>query len=187
MKLIRNFVAFFGIIRSAGGGKNKPTASSFLQLFRMLSLYYPTKTLLRGCNVDGQENMVMLTSYMDWLVNKFKENRSATKKLKNYMNDVLLQNIMVYFENNAVFDGDLSVKNENVVHQISGYLIYRFLEDVEHCDECHKTMELKAVDIAVDFTVHHFTKTKSKGKLKYSSPKLVQMLKKVEFWFVDFL
>jgi hypothetical protein len=81
---------FFGIIRSAGRAQNKPTASSFLQLFRMLSLYYPTKTILRGCNVDGEEKMEMLTSYMDWLVQRFKDNVKVNKSLKDYMKDLLL-------------------------------------------------------------------------------------------------
>ncbi|KAK4024984.1 hypothetical protein OUZ56_010478 [Daphnia magna] len=84
---------FFGIIRSAGGGQNKPTALSFLQLFRMLSLYYPTKTVLRGCNVDGQEKMEMLTSYTDWLIKRFKDNRKMNKTFKNYIKDILLTNI----------------------------------------------------------------------------------------------
>jgi hypothetical protein len=114
----------FGIIRSAGGGQNKPTASSFLQLLRMLSLYYPTKTFLRGCNVDGQEKMEMLTSYTDWLIKRFKDNRKTNKPLKKYMKDILLTNIKVEIEHNLDFDVDVTVKNQNVVHQISGYLIY---------------------------------------------------------------
>ncbi|KZR96932.1 Uncharacterized protein APZ42_008456, partial [Daphnia magna] len=84
---------FLGIIRSAGGGQNKPTASSFLQLFGMMSLYYPTKTVLRGCNVDGQEKMEMLTSYTYWLIKRFKDNKKTNKTLKNYMKDILLTNI----------------------------------------------------------------------------------------------
>jgi hypothetical protein len=114
----------FGIIRSAGGGQNKPTASSLLQLLRMLSLYYPTKTVLRGCNVDGQEKMEMLTSYTDWLIKRFKDNRKTNKPLKKYMKDILLTNIKVEIEHNLDFDVDVTVKNQNVVHQISGYLIY---------------------------------------------------------------
>ena len=90
----------------------------------MLSLYYPTKTFLRGCNVDGQEKMEMLTSYTDWLIKRFKDNRKTNKPLKKYMKDILLTNIKVEIEHNLDFDVDVTVKNQNVVHQISGYLIY---------------------------------------------------------------
>nr|CAH0105887.1 unnamed protein product [Daphnia galeata] len=98
----------------SGGAQNKQTASSFLQLFRMLSLYYPTKTILRGCNVDGEEKMEMLTSYMDWLVQRFKDNVKVNKSLKDYMKDLLLTNMKVDHDNNSDFDVDVSAKNQNL-------------------------------------------------------------------------
>jgi hypothetical protein len=86
----------------------------------MLSLYYPTKTILRGCNVDGEEKMEMLTSYMDWLVQRFKDNVKVNKSLKDYMKDLLLTNMKVDHDNNSDFDVDVSAKNQNFVFQISG-------------------------------------------------------------------
>jgi len=48
-------------------------------------------------------------------------------------------------------------------------------------------MEVKEEDISPEFNAHHLTKTKSKGKLRFSSPNLFQMLKQViEFYIVDF-
>ncbi|KZR99620.1 Uncharacterized protein APZ42_004443, partial [Daphnia magna] len=38
---------FFGIIRVANGSNEMPTTTTFLQLFRMIALYYPTKKILR--------------------------------------------------------------------------------------------------------------------------------------------
>ncbi|KAK4030800.1 hypothetical protein OUZ56_024139 [Daphnia magna] len=35
---------FFGLIRAAGGGCEKPRTSSFLHLYRLLSCYYMTKS-----------------------------------------------------------------------------------------------------------------------------------------------
>lgn len=43
------------------------------------------------------------------------------------MKDILLTNIKVEIEHNLDFDVDVTVKNQNVVHQISGYLIYPVL------------------------------------------------------------
>ena len=112
----------------------------------------------------------MLTSYTDWLIKRFKDNRKTNKPLKKYMKDILLTNIKVEIEHNLDFDVDVTVKNQNVVHQISGYLIYRFLKDVKHCQECHKTMEVKEEDISPEFNAHHLTKTKSQVKFLFPEP-----------------
>jgi len=58
---------------------------------------------------------------------------------------------------------------------------------VKHCKECHETMEVKEEDISPEFNAHHLTKTKSKGKLRFSFWNLFQMLKQVEFYIVDFV
>ncbi len=114
--------------------------------------------------------MEMLTSYTDWLVKRFKENGKFNKSLKDYMKDILLTNMKVDQEGNSDFDVDVSAKYQNVVYQISGYLIHRFVKNGKHCKECHGTMEVKLDDLPHDFTAHFLTKTKSKGKLRYSSP-----------------
>ena len=56
----------------------------------MLSLYFPTKVLLRGANVDNEEKMELLTSYKDWLVHQFKQQKEANSNLKNELKDILL-------------------------------------------------------------------------------------------------
>jgi hypothetical protein len=78
-----------------------------------------------------RRKLEMLTSYtgssywlIDWLIKRFKDNRKTNKPLKKYMKDILLTNIKVEIEHNLDFDVDVTVKNQNVVHQISGYLIY---------------------------------------------------------------
>ncbi len=40
------------------------------------------------------------------------------------MKDIILTNIKVEIEHNLDFDVDVTVKNQNVIHQISGYFIY---------------------------------------------------------------
>ncbi|EFX66100.1 hypothetical protein DAPPUDRAFT_263683 [Daphnia pulex] len=72
---------FFGLIRTAGGSDDKPSCSSFLQLYRMLSLYYPTKRIL-GSNVDDAERLRLLTSYKDGLMKAYNENKKDALLLK---------------------------------------------------------------------------------------------------------
>ena len=109
--------------------------------------------------------MEMLTSYMDWLVQRFKDNVKVNKSLKDYMKDLLLTNMKVDHDSNSDFDVDVSAKNQNVVFQISGYLIHRFVKKGNYCHECHQTMEVKLENLPADFTAHFLTKTKSRGKL----------------------
>lgn len=84
---------FFGLIRTAGGSDDKPSCSSFLQLYRMLSLYYPTKRIL-GSNVDDAERLRLLTSYKDGLMKAYNENKKDALLLKQKVKDRLLRSIM---------------------------------------------------------------------------------------------
>jgi hypothetical protein len=85
-----------------------------------------------------------------------------------------------------VFLPSLKTWNQNVKFQIGGYLIRRFVKNGDYCHECHQTMEIKLENLPVDFTAHFLTKTKSRGKLRYSSPKLFELLKRVEIYVLDF-
>ncbi|KAK4036881.1 hypothetical protein OUZ56_028919 [Daphnia magna] len=85
---------FFGIIRMSGRCGDKPTATSFLELFRLFSLYYPTKHILRGSNCDDkEEQQVLLTSYTSWMKQQFKCNKQKLIEKKKYFNDILLKGI----------------------------------------------------------------------------------------------
>ncbi|KAH7978010.1 hypothetical protein HPB49_004155 [Dermacentor silvarum] len=58
----------FGLARSFGGDESHPTVMNFSQIFRLLSLYTPIKTALRG-SVQGEPNAVLLlvTSHGRWI------------------------------------------------------------------------------------------------------------------------
>lgn len=103
------------------------TASTFLQLFRMLSMYYPVKTTLRGCNVDTDKDEVrMLSSYVSLLRKKFKENSKASKDLKELTKDILVSEMRIALETENEKVTNLSNRNENVVYYVAGYVILKF-------------------------------------------------------------
>ena len=61
---------------------DKPTVTSFLQLFRLLTLYYPTKQILRGSNCDTEEERnEVLTSY----TTNLNHNKKEMQKKKEYL------------------------------------------------------------------------------------------------------
>ncbi|EEC18494.1 hypothetical protein IscW_ISCW013637, partial [Ixodes scapularis] len=51
---------FFGMIRLFGGDEDHPTVITFSYIYRLLSLYTPIKTALRG-NIDGEPGTVLAT------------------------------------------------------------------------------------------------------------------------------
>lgn len=61
----------------------------------MLTLYYPTKALLRGANVDNEERVELLTSYKDWMQHKFKENQEKSRNFRMELKDILLQGKLI--------------------------------------------------------------------------------------------
>jgi len=65
-KNLVNFQRFFGIVRFCGGGQDAPTATSFLRICRMLSMYVPVRNALgvHG-NIDDEKRMHILTTYKD--------------------------------------------------------------------------------------------------------------------------
>lgn len=57
---------FFGIIRASNGGENKPACTSFLNPFRMMSIYYSTTTFVRikGSNMDSKEHFNLCAAFV---------------------------------------------------------------------------------------------------------------------------
>ncbi len=178
---------FFGIVRSAGGCDSKPTASSFLQLFRLLSLYYPTKFALRGSNVDEEEKMEMLVSYHEWLKKRYKAQAKGMKDLKHYVKDILLSGMSTELYK-ANEQASKATKNDNVVFYIAGYLLVRYNRRTKNrCSDCVQTMDGCIDDFPDEgFCPQKFTELKSRGFLKFPTTNLFALLKKLETEVVTF-
>ncbi|EFX67488.1 hypothetical protein DAPPUDRAFT_261596 [Daphnia pulex] len=91
---------FFGIIRASNGGEDKPTCSSFLQLFQMISLYYATTTFVRikGSNVDSEERLRVLTTFRDWLKNGYTKKKKENAEFKKFVKDILFKEMITSIE-----------------------------------------------------------------------------------------
>ncbi|KAH9379295.1 hypothetical protein HPB48_006995 [Haemaphysalis longicornis] len=53
---------FFGLVRSFGGDEDHPTVTKFSQIFRLLSLYTPVKTAVKG-NCETGSDRVLLSAF----------------------------------------------------------------------------------------------------------------------------
>ncbi|EFX66625.1 hypothetical protein DAPPUDRAFT_262816 [Daphnia pulex] len=129
---------FFGIIRQAGGGTETPTVHSFLALFRMLCVYYPTKTTIAHANVE-EERMSLLTSYKDCMLNRFKKDKKEAKARKQALKDRLANGMSMI--DGTVFN--MSAYNkciDDVVYYLAGYVLHSRRNLIGSCDECWKSL-----------------------------------------------
>jgi hypothetical protein len=136
--------------------------------------------------VDGQDGSYMLSSYIDWLTKKFKANSKANKDLKGYMHDILLTSMKVELDKANESVTEVATRNDNVVYYVVGYLICRFIKTRKHCSDCRQTMESSLSNLPEGFTASEFTKLKNKGKLRFASTNLFQLMKQVELIITDF-
>lgn len=90
------FQRFFGIVR---GIDDTPTAHSWLQIFRILSLYTQTKATVEKGNVDNDEDMTVLVSYEQCLLNKFKTCEKESTQIRESFKDQLLDELSVRYVN----------------------------------------------------------------------------------------
>ncbi|KAI9556036.1 hypothetical protein GHT06_018603 [Daphnia sinensis] len=105
---------FFWIIRMSGRCGDKPTAASFLELFRLLTLYYTTKPELRGVIRDVDDRSIVLTSYSSCIKKRFSNTKKLMKEKRDYFRDILLQGIMREMDLvHSAGNEDLSTKNDD--------------------------------------------------------------------------
>lgn len=107
--------------------------------FRMISLYYATKTAMhvKGSNVDESERLRVLTTFKDWLTDGYKKRKRENLEFKNCEKDILLTEIQIEIEQvNAFYVNDDKVSvNVNIVYYIAGYLVLKFKKKSK-CQEC---------------------------------------------------
>jgi len=57
----------------------------------VIALYYPTKKILRGANVDDEsdlnssERLTVLTNYHDWIKSGYKENKKKQDAFRKFL------------------------------------------------------------------------------------------------------
>jgi hypothetical protein len=178
---------------------DKPTATSFLELFRLLSLYYPTKQILRGSNCDDkEEKQVLLTSYTSWMKQQFKCNKQKLSENKKYFDNILLKGIVreIQLKNDSsheeptILDDSakgkkLDVLDCDVIYYICGYMVHSYRkkgkrQNTSFCQDCLVTVEISPEDLPPNFTASKLTNIKKRGRLIFSSYNLFKLICVVE-------
>ncbi|KAK4017837.1 hypothetical protein OUZ56_033727 [Daphnia magna] len=81
---------FFGILRNVCGENDHPSVSTFLQLFRLLSIVFPFKDAVKKGNIDRGERLCLLATFKDCLRQKCKQTTKEAIDLRQSMKDDIL-------------------------------------------------------------------------------------------------
>ena len=181
---------------------DKPTVTSFLQLFRLLTLYYPTKQTLRGSNCDTEEERnEVLTSYQMWIKSNFNHNKKEMQKKKEYLKDILLSGIMREInlaktaencsQNEAAKpDDNIDVLDCDIIYYICGYMVHSYRKKAKRrnssfCQNCMKNVDISPEDLPSNFTASQLTKIKKRGKLIFASHGMFKLICAAEGAFLS--
>jgi len=148
-----------------------PTVTSFLQLFRMLCVYYPTKVAIRNANVDQEERIQLLTSFKECMSDRFKKNQKSVDDFKARLKDSLLKGICY-----ASFDCqemEADSRTNHIVYYLCGYTLHS-CRKIINCDECTETLETAEGDLPSEFFGDALVSSKSLGFLKFASVRMFQ-------------
>lgn len=109
---------FFGIVRSID---ETPTAHSWLQIFRIVLLYNPTKMHVEHGNVDSEEQLRILVSYEECLLNKFKSWEKEAAQIRESFKEQLLEELAVRYV--SVMEDQLisDEMQDEMIYDMCGY------------------------------------------------------------------
>ncbi|KAI9565054.1 hypothetical protein GHT06_008801 [Daphnia sinensis] len=157
---------FFGIIRAAGGGQEMPTVRSFLALFRMLSVYYPTREIIRN-----RANANML--------DRFKADNEETKRRRDALKSKLAKEIQ-FLDYDVANEQSYDKYLEHIVYDLAGYMLHARRKLIGKCDSCWKSL-LTNDQLKPDcFYADKFLVLKNKGGLKIPARNMFAVLLQVE-------
>lgn len=158
IKFISDFLELYVILEV---GPRKKTVHSFLALFRMLCVYYPTKRTVAHSKVE-EDRMSLLTSYKDCMLIRFK--KKEAKDRKQALKDRLAKGINIIdgsAYNMAAFDKCI----DDVVYDLAGYVVHSRQNVIGSCAECWASL-VTTENLPENTSPNKFLLLRDKGGLK---------------------
>ena len=178
------FQRFFGIIRQHNGPGDNPTVGSFLQLFRMLCIYYPTKDMVNNGNISNEERMHLLTSYSDCMRANFKDRTKEAADKRKHLQDILVDGLCFRQVDKSESGADLSKSAIDIVYDLCGLIIHirsaLIAKITNNCQVCFKSLCTEKDLLSPDFYSHSLVSVRDKGGLKYCTPDMATTFNAVE-------
>ncbi|XP_045024772.1 uncharacterized protein LOC123469662 isoform X3 [Daphnia magna] len=165
----------FGRIRSVD---THPTATSFLHIIRMMSLYTPAKILLRNANVENDDHIRVLVDFKECLIKKFRDNAKAAADLRVAMKDDLMEELGKRYVNELPLSKEDRIGNF-LIYDVAGYMV-KTRENLFECEACRQTVITKEADLPSDFDADAYTRARTKGGLVFVTLSMYQTLCAIE-------
>ncbi|KAI9552550.1 hypothetical protein GHT06_020403 [Daphnia sinensis] len=139
------------VLRSYGGGQDASTASTFLRISRMLSIYVPVKNAL-------------FTKIVGSKVLK-RTQTNERQKMRENLKDALLKGLIFAKNSEIEQKDDLDLVQSNSTYYNFGYLIFITKEEI-NCEICLDSLTAPKSELPSEFYAAHITKLWSKGFLR---------------------
>ncbi|XP_077564937.1 uncharacterized protein LOC144180470 [Haemaphysalis longicornis] len=167
----------FGLARSFGGDESHPTVVNFSQIFRLLSLYTPIKTALRG-SVQGTPCSVLVS-----VTDTLKITKDDHQEEKVRLHDIVEAKMMEITtasadtseqgpSDHAYFKGEVE---DSVVYYLCGYVIRKFTKHAS-CHLCIEDISSATPVLASDSYLTDYRSFKQ-GSLKHPTQKMLTFFK----------
>ncbi|XP_077535872.1 uncharacterized protein LOC144148165 [Haemaphysalis longicornis] len=176
---------FFGIIRQAGGQNEHPTFPTFLQLYRMLSLYSLLKPPQFGnCTAaeSSQSAFVTLADIRGIYKSSAAERPKKLEELRNKLDGLISQG---NWECEDVFDHDYCDANvvDCIIYYVTGF-VSRKLANKTSCVVCKEALKghrgfSKAAEAEL-------VNCKTRGRLTHPNAHLFQLFRNIEEEFAKY-
>lgn len=155
-----------------------PTAHSWLHIFRILSLYSPTKLQVSGGNIDNEEDMRVLETYKNCLLSKFKNCEKEAAQVRASLEDQLFSELEIRYIDKMPEQPVDEIKDE-LIYDLCGYLLHT-RRSVLQCDDCKNRLLTQLEDLRATFLAAEFTASRTYGGLKFASEEMFMVFKSVE-------
>lgn len=167
------FQRHFGLVRSFGGDESHPTIMNFTQISRLLSLYTPIKTALRG-SVEGVPSPVLVG-----VNDTFKETREAYKTKQRSLRNTIEERLISCLEPSSPPERTCTYATGNVedsvVYYLSGYVIHKVTKGTA-CDLCIADISSDIPVVGCDSYLTEYRSFKQ-GSLKHPTHKMLGFMK----------
>ena len=146
----------------------------------MLSVYYPTREITRNrANVDKSEQMKLLTTYKENMLNRFKADEKETKRRRDGLKSKLAKGI-TFLDYDAQNEKSYDKYLEHVVYDLAGYMLHARRKLIGNCDGCWKSLLTNDQLKPDSFYGDKLVVLKSKGGLKSPTKNMFAVILEVE-------
>ncbi|KAL5239381.1 hypothetical protein ACI65C_006791 [Semiaphis heraclei] len=177
---------FFGTVQMASGANDHPATPTFLQVYKLLSIYAVIKPPKYGnCTVDSADpaaHLIKLSDIKQIYTNTESKNPTALQNLKNKLDDLIdygRREFIDIVEHDYVYTPVIDC----LKYYITGYLCHQLSKKTK-CQICKNAFISTAAASTKYYPEADLINIKTKGKLTYPNMIFYKLISEVEDCFI---